>query len=291
MRVLVVGDTGLGSSQVERAFRSRGVETLVVPPRGFAVCVHREQVTYRAIDLSRFDAAVVVSLPHDNPETMRFQLRMLGFLEAKGVAVVSSPAALALASDACRASWSLASVGIAVPRALWTDDDDHAVAFVEAFGVSLFEERHECGGAAAAVLSDEGQARAFLSRRNRGGRTNPYVVRRVPKHDAPNVVCHLAGGRIVCVEGGIDPGACGVAERALRVLGLDSGRVDLTLDEDKPVVTAVSPWVAYDRILGLAGVDAGEVRAAAILAQAGERFVAPTRAEAEPAVSVEVGVG
>jgi RimK family alpha-L-glutamate ligase len=99
-----------------------------------AVDPTRQKITSADLDLSRFDAVLVRTMPPGTLEQVVFRMDVLGRLAASGVTVLNPPRAVEAAVDKFLATARLQAAGLHVPRTIACQTTDEALAAFEQLG-------------------------------------------------------------------------------------------------------------------------------------------------------------
>lgn len=198
MKFAVIGTpASWETDRLSETIRSLAHEAVVIPPEECSLCLHKGQVTHRGQDLSLFDAILVQSLGDVAQPATRFRVHILRHLEREGVRVFPRPDAIESTMDRYRMTLELSQAGLPVPPTLVTEQIEHALLFLEAFGPSVFKPLFTSGGRGMAVLADPAEARGFLrAQADTGGL--PFYLQQCIENPTNHMNVVIVGGRFLC---------------------------------------------------------------------------------------------
>ena len=262
MRIAVIGDpASWETDRLSETIRSLAHEAVVIPPEECSLCLHKGQVTHRGQDLSLFDAVLAQSLGDVARPATRFRVHILRHLERQGVRVFPRPDAIESTMDRYRMTLDLSQAGLPVPPTLVTEQIEHALLFLEAFGPSVFKPLFTSGGRGMAVLADPAEARGFLrAQADTGGL--PFYLQQFIENPTNHMSVVIVGGRFLCAytrpwaapgreESAspsphrlIHPSAeeIAIARCAARLFGLGFATVEMVDQGSGLTIYDVSPW-------------------------------------------------
>lgn len=263
MRVAVIGSpASWETDRLSETIRSLAHEAVVIPPEECSLCLHKGQVTHRGQNLSLFDAILAQSLGDVARPATRFRVHILRHLEREGVRVFPRPDAIEATMDRYRMTLELSQAGLPVPPTLVTEQIEHALLFLEAFGPSVFKPLFTSGGRGMAVLADPAEARGFLrAQADTGGL--PFYLQQLIMNPTNHMSVVIVGGRFLCAytrpwaaPGSapreespsthrlIEPSAeeIAIARCAARLFGLGFATIEMVDQGSGLTIYDVSPW-------------------------------------------------
>lgn len=228
--------------------------------------------------LETFDGLVVKKLGAAYGPELLDALRVLAFIETRGVRIFSSPTRLRGMLDRVSCTLSLREHDVPMPPTCLTADPGEAAAAVRRYGRAVLKPIYSTKGQGILPVSaDEDLDAAFekfgaapgewiyvqqreeLSGRDLGvgfvdGR-HVGTYARVAGEGAWNTTIH-SGGHYEPFDA--DPAVVALAKRAQDVFGLDFASVDVALTPGGPCIFEVSAFGGFRGLLEGCGVDAAE---------------------------------
>ncbi len=279
MKIAVIGTPASWTAiRLSEAIRSFTHEAVVIPPEECSLCLHKGQVTHRQRDLSMFDAILVQSLGDVVEPATRFRVHILRHLERQGARLFPRPDAIEATMDRYRMTLELSQAGLPVPPTLVTEQIEHALLFLDAFGPSVFKPLFTSGGRGMAVLSEPAEARGFLrAQADTGGL--PFYLQQFISAPTRHVSVMVIGGRPLCAyarpwvaPGGAPPAESpaastyrilapaaeevALARCAARLFRLDLATVEMVDLGSGLTICDVSPWGDFRTLWEIGGIDA-----------------------------------
>ncbi|MEK6814372.1 MAG: hypothetical protein AABY65_06545 [Nitrospirota bacterium] len=290
MRIAVIGTpASWETDRLSETIRSLAHEAVVIPPEECSLCLHKGQVTHRGQDLALFDAILVQSLGDVALPATRFRVHILRHLEREGVRVFPKPDAIESTMDRYRMTLELSQAGLPVPPTLVTEQIEHALLFLEAFGPSVFKPLFTSGGRGMAVLADPAEARGFLrAQADTGGL--PFYLQQCIEDPTNHMSVVIVGGRFLCAYTRpwaapgpetiaqslsssthrlIEPSTeeIALARCAARLFGLGFATIEMVDQGSGLTIYGVSPWGNLRCPWEIGAIDAAGAHVAHVLEQ------------------------
>lgn len=278
----VVGVRGGWSSELlaRRAAEACGGEPLLVELERLSLDLATGRAMYEGRDISKCRGLLLKKLGPEYAPGLLDRLEMLRFIEARGVAMFSRPGAVMGLLDRMSCTTTMMLGGVPMPPTTVTEDEDAAVAAVEAYGEAIVKPLFSTKARGMRILRPGPELRAELAEYKRGHGFF-YLQKTIALGDRDLGVVFLGGDYLTTyarcrkpgawntttVSGGryapFDPPAdvIDLAWRAQDLFKLDFTCVDVALTDEGPRIFEVSAFGGFRGIQEARGMDAAQLYA------------------------------
>lgn len=281
LRIGVVGLSGSWSTEaLADAIAERTGYRLIVDMARVVLDLETGQAHYGDVDLCDLSGLIVKKVTKTYSADTLDRLELLRFVENRGVRVFSPPANIARLIDRLSCTVMLRQCGIPMPRTVVTEDLDHAVESIRAFGTAVLKPLYSTK-ARGMVLIDAAKSAdirdALLSFKKENKVL--YIQQKVdiPGRDLgvaflggeflgtyARVIGDKAWNTTIKSGGQYAPHTAtqetiDLAQRAQAPFGLDFTTVDVVETNDGPVVFEVSAFGGFSGLRVGVGLDAASL--------------------------------